>query len=66
MALTRFDIEHSSDGEERWITLGLSGRQHYVVVVHTFRDERNGTVPIRDISARNAIKREIMQYQGRP
>jgi uncharacterized DUF497 family protein len=65
MALTRFDSENSSDSEYGWVTLGLSGRQHYVVVVHTFKDERDDVVTIRIISARNATKREIMQYQGR-
>jgi len=63
MALTLFD-QDQSDEEDRWITLGLTGGQHYLVVVHTYRDEHNDTVTIRLISARHATKHEIAQYQG--
>ena len=63
MALTLFDQDQSDD-EDRWITLGLTGGQHYLVVVHTYRDEHDDTVTIRLISARPATKREIAQYQG--
>ena len=64
MALTLFDQEQSDDDEDRWITLGLVDGQHYLVVVHTYRDEHNDTITIRLISARPATKREIAQYQG--
>lgn len=64
MALTLFDQEQSDDDEDRWITLGLADGQHYLVVVHTYSDEHNDTVTIRLISARDATKREIAQYQG--
>lgn len=63
MALTLFDQGQSGD-EDRWITLGLTGGQHYLVVVHTYRDEHDDTVTIRLISARHATKHEIAQYQG--
>ena len=63
MALTLFDQDQSDD-EDRWITLGLTGGQHYLVVVHTCRDEHDDTVTIRLISARHATKHEIAQYQG--
>ena len=64
MALTIFDDENSIDKEDRWITLGLSNDQHYLVVVHTYRIQQNETVTIRLISARLATKHEIKQYQG--
>ena len=63
MGLTLFDHEQSDD-EDRWITLGLTGGQHYLVVVHTSRDEHDDTVTVRLISARHATKHEIAQYQG--
>ena len=63
MALTLFDQEQPDD-EDRWITLGLTGGQHYLVVVHTYRDENDDIVSIRLISARRATKHEIAQYQG--
>lgn len=64
MALTIFDEDNSSDDEDRWITLGQTNGQHYLVVVHTYRDQQDDTVTIRLISARAATKHEIKQYQG--
>lgn len=46
MALTLFDQDHT-DEEDRWITLGLADGQHYLVIVHTYRDEQDDTVSIR-------------------
>ena len=63
MALTLLDQEHTDD-EDRWITLGLANGLHYLVVVHTYRDEQDDTVTIRLISARDATKRETANYQG--
>lgn len=63
MALTLFDQDQSDD-KDRWITLGLTNGQHYLVVVHTYRDEHENTVSIRLISARHATKHEIAHYQG--
>ena len=63
MALTIFDDEASSDEEDRWITLGRVRGQHYLVVVHTFRNPTHDTVTIRLISARPASKHEIRQYE---
>ena len=59
MALTLFDQE-LSNGEDWWITPGLTSGQHYLVVVHTYRDEHDDTVTIRLSSSRH----EITQYQG--
>ena len=50
MALTIFDDEKSSDDEGRWVTLGLINGQHYLVVVHTYRNANDDSVTIRLIS----------------
>ena len=63
MALSLIDKDHT-DEDDRWITLGLANGQHYLVVVHTYRDEQNNTMTIRLISARHATKHEIKNYQG--
>ncbi len=63
MALTMLDKE-SSNEEDRWITLGQVNGQHYLVVVHTYRDQQDNAVTIRLISARPATKHEIKQYEG--
>jgi uncharacterized DUF497 family protein len=63
MALTIYD-EENSDEEDRWVTLGQVRRQYYLVVVHTYRNNRANTVRIRVISARPATKTEIKQYEG--
>jgi len=62
MALTVFDND-ASDSEERWITLGVIKGQHYLVVIHTSRDEHEDRLTIRLISARPATKHEIRDYQ---
>ncbi len=64
MALTIFDEENSSGDEDRWITLGQANGQHYLVVVHTYREQNEDTVTVRLISARQATKPEIKQYEG--
>ncbi len=64
MALTIFDEDNSGNDEDRWITLGEANGQHYLVVVHTYRDQQNNTVMIRLISARAATTHEIKQYEG--
>jgi len=64
VALTIYDADNS-DEEDRWVTLGQIQQQHYLVVVHTFRDSQADTVRIRMISARPATKHEIKQYEQR-
>jgi len=64
MALTIFDEEDSTSDEDRWVTLGQANGQHYLVVVHTYRNQKNDRVIIRMISARHATKHEIKQYEG--
>ena len=56
-SLTFADPDHSAD-EQRWITIGRSGRQRVLFVAHTERDTR-----IRIISARPATRREQEQYE---
>lgn len=57
MFITFVDDEHSVD-EERYITVGISGRGRLLVVAHTHREER-----IRIISARKATKKEVSYYE---
>jgi uncharacterized protein len=59
--LSRYDDEHSSLDEERWVTIGRS-RQTILVVVHTF-DEHMRQVTVRIISARAATHNERRQYE---
>jgi hypothetical protein len=55
--ITFLDEEHSGD-EERYITLGLSNKNHLLMVAHA---ERNDTIRI--ISARKATANEEKFYQ---
>jgi uncharacterized DUF497 family protein len=54
--ITFLDDEHSI-GEERYITIGLSSKNHLLMVAHTERENR-----IRIISARKAVKHEEKFY----
>ncbi len=63
VALTVFDEEESTEDEDRWITLDLINGHHYLVVVHTFRNNDNDAVIMRLISARPANKHEVRQYE---
>lgn len=65
MALTIYDEDDSSREEDRWVTLGQVNGQHYLVVVHTYRQQQaDDAVVIRLISARHATRHEITQYQN--
>jgi uncharacterized protein len=55
-ALTFWDPD-LSEGEDREITIGRSGRQRVVFVAHTARENR-----VRIISARRATRLEQKQY----
>ena len=57
-ALTIFDEAHSSLGEDRWLTLGKSERNRYLVVVHCERKSR-----IRILTARLATQKQIRDYE---
>ena len=56
-ALTREDS--SSEAEQRFITLGMGGRQRILVVVYTYRDET-----LRLISAGKASEPQRRQYEN--
>ena len=60
--LTIYDEEHSSDDQERWITIGIDSGGVLRVVVHTFEQLEKDSIKIRMISARKAMPREIQQY----
>jgi len=55
-SLTVYDPEHS-EGEDRYVLLGMSARGRLLVVVHLERDDN-----IRLVSARPANRREAAQY----
>ena len=57
LSITIPDPDHSED-EERWLTMGLSGRRRLLVVVHTEEGET-----IRIISARLANRLERRKYE---
>ncbi|HUT01674.1 MAG TPA: BrnT family toxin, partial [Phycisphaerae bacterium] len=55
---TRHDPAHSTAREDRFVTLGVSARQRFLVVVYC---DRGNTIRI--ISARRATRRERRQYE---
>lgn len=65
LAITVYDEGHSED-EERWATLGQAGNGQYLVVIHTFRQTNPNDANIRLISAREATRREIRDYEEAP
>ena len=60
-AMTLFDPDHSEQ-EDRWITMGISGRGRLLVVCHTFMEENSSSVTIRIFSSRKATRKEAGQY----
>ncbi len=60
-ALSLFDEEHS-EHEERWVTMGISGKGRLLVAIHTFRQENQATAFIRIISCRKASGYETTTY----
>ena len=54
-------------GEERWLAIGAMsvefGNAAVLVVVHVYREDRDGEEIIRIISARRAEKHEIRRYR---
>lgn len=65
LALTTFDAAHS-EFEERWFTLGNSGDGKLLAVSHTYQHTGPIHVRVRIISAREATKRERLQYENEP
>lgn len=64
-ALSVYDADHS-DTEDRWITLGLTADDEYLVVIHTWTELGGAEVGVRIISAQPATKAEIKQYESAP
>ncbi len=56
-AITVYDVRHS-EGEDRYVTFGISGLGRIVAVMHTERGEN-----LRLISARKATRRESKAYE---
>ena len=63
LAMSRYDEEHS-EGEERWVTLGVSENGVLLVVSHTFEELSEQEARVRLISAREATAPERRQYEG--
>jgi len=63
LAISIYDEEHSLD-EDRWFTMGKDHTNLILVVIHTFHEESIDNCRIRFISAREATKKEIKQYEG--
>jgi uncharacterized DUF497 family protein len=51
------------DGEERWRTVGLIEGTTVVLVAHTYREDADGTVSVRIISARRASSQERRRHE---
>jgi uncharacterized protein len=61
-ATTIADDEHS-EGERRWVTLGVSGTGRLLVVIHTHEERNTGFAAVRIISARRATQSEMRDYE---
>jgi uncharacterized DUF497 family protein len=60
--LSIYDEEHS-EGEDRWITIGIDSSGILRVVIHTFEQVDEDLCEIRIISARKATSAETNQYR---
>lgn len=56
------DIKHS-DAEERFLAVGMSIKNRYILVAFTFRKNQTGEMLIRPISSRYMHNKEISQYE---
>ncbi|MFZ1106092.1 MAG: BrnT family toxin [Hyphomicrobiaceae bacterium] len=65
LALTVYDAA-SSQGEERWFTLGFDGGGRLLAVAHTYQDIAPGRAQVRIVSARRATRREQRNYEEEP
>ena len=62
LALTVPDDDQSI-GEQRWVTIGVGGKQRLLLVVHTHVELGHDKVYIRLISARKPTRRERRDYE---
>ncbi len=58
-----YDEEHSTEDEDRWITIGIDNIGTLRVVSHTFEETDEQLCRIRIISARKATNAEMNQYR---
>ncbi|MCP4426867.1 MAG: BrnT family toxin [Chloroflexi bacterium] len=58
-----YDEEHSTENEDRWITIGIDNSGMLWIVSHTFEQINKKSYEIRIISARKATNTEINQYK---
>lgn len=65
LALTVHDPA-SSQGEERWFTLGLGAGGRLLAVAHTHQEVAPDRARVRIISARRATRRERRTYEEDP
>lgn len=65
LPLTVLDGAHSQS-EERWFTLGMTSEGRLLAVAHTFAQTTPTQARIRIISAREATRRERLDYQETP
>jgi len=63
LALTVFDSAHS-ETDERWFTPGFSSAGRLLAVSHTYQMQSPNSGQIRLISARDATRREQLQYEN--
>ena len=61
-ALSQYDTEHSN-GEDRWITLGMDQAGRLLVVCHTFQEITKVRARVRIFSARKATRGERRYYE---
>ena len=61
-ALSQYDTEHSN-GEDRWITLGMDQAGRLLVVCHTFQEITKVRARVRIFSARKATRGERRSYE---
>ena len=65
LALTVYDTL-SSQGEERWLTLGCDAGGKLLAVAHTYHEMEPDRSRIRIISARKATRQERRSYEEEP
>jgi uncharacterized DUF497 family protein len=65
LALTVYDTL-SSQGEERWFTLGCDTGGKLLAIAHTYHEMEPGRFRIRIISARKATRQERRSYEEEP
>ena len=63
-ALSLYDHAHS-EGEDRWITLGMDSQGRLLVISHTWHEVEGKAARCRIISARKATNTEARKYRSK-